>query len=317
MKSYQYIPGFCLLVAATFSSCQKDFLTLYPEGNLNEGIFYKTTQDFQQALVGAYGPLRDIAANAFWMDEERSDNAHYDYYEKDRGNAAREALADFMDDASNAVTATRYQAAYTGIGRVNAILDHLETNTTVPDSIKKQIIGESKALRGHYYFDLVRNYGGVPLHLHQVLKAADAYLPRSGAEEVYTQVISDLQDALALLPAPSFTAKETGRINKGVVATELAVVYMQRNNFEDALPLLQSVTTMGYNLMTDVANIFSPSMKNADKNKELIFDVQYQSGNNGQQSSFIYRFIPIMPSTEKVLGVKFSNTLGGVECAYG
>ncbi|MCD2424537.1 RagB/SusD family nutrient uptake outer membrane protein [Niabella pedocola] len=307
MNSNKYIYGFCIFAAVALASCSKDFLTLYPEGNLNEGIFYKTPQDFQQAVVGTYTPLRDIAANAFWMDEMRSDNATYDYYAKDRGSAARENISSFMDDATNGVTLVRYQAAYTGIGRANAILDHLQENNTLSDSLKKQISGEAKALRGHYYFDLVRNFGGVPLHLHEVLQAADAYLPRATEEEIYTQVINDLKDAKDLLPMPSFKVAETGRVNKGVVTAELAAVYMQRKDYASALPLLQSVTTMGYSLMSSFSAVFNPANKNANVNKELIFDVQYQSGTTGQSSSFIYRFIPHMPNTTNVLGVNFST----------
>lgn len=308
MKNYKYISGLCVITAIAFSSCSKDFLTLYPEGNLNEGIFYKTPRDFQLAVVGAYTPLRDIATNAFWMDEMRSDNATFDYYAKDRGSVARENISTFMDETTNGVTLVRYQAAYAGIGRANAILDHLEGNTSLPDSLKDLIAAETKALRGHYYFDLVRNFGGVPLLLHEVLQASDAYLPRNTEEEVYAQVISDLKDALAVLPAPSFQVPETGRVNKGVVATELAMVYMQRKDYEQALPLLRSVTTMGYTLMTNFSAVFNPANKSADVNKELIFDVQYQSGTTGQSSSFIYRFIPHMPKTTNVLGVTFNTT---------
>ena len=67
IKSFVYFA----FAVATLSSCKKDFLTLYPEGNLNEGTFYKSTQDFQQAVNGAYVPLRDIANNAYWMEEMR------------------------------------------------------------------------------------------------------------------------------------------------------------------------------------------------------------------------------------------------------
>lgn len=312
MKKYKQIFAFCFTAALIFTSCKKDFLTLYPQGNLNEGIFYKSDADFQQAIVGAYTPLRDIANNAFWMDEMRSDNATYDYYAKDRGSAARENISTFMDDATNGVTLVRYQANYTGINRVNAILDHLATNTTMSDSLKNLITGEAKALRGHYYFDLVRNFGGVPLHLQQTNSYNDAYLARATADEVYNQVISDLKDAKDKLPLPSFLDAQTGRMNKGVVTTELAAVYMQRKDYASALPLLQDVTKMGYTLLSAFNTIFNPTNKMASKNKELIFDVQYQSGTTGQSSSFIYRFIPNMPSTTVLLGVNFNvNGFGG------
>lgn len=312
MKTIKYIP-FVLLAASTWmTSCKKSFLELYPEGNLNEGIFYKTDADYLQAIVGSYTPLRDIANNAFWMDEMRSDNATYDYYAKDRGSAARENISTFLDDATNGVTAVRYQAAYTGINRLNAILDHLASNKTMSDSLRNLVIGETKALRGHYYFDLVRNFGGVPLHLHETLKYADGYLPRTIADSVYLQVISDLTEAKNLLPKPTFADGQTGHVNKGSVMTELAAVYMQRKDYANALPLLQEVTTMGYALMSDFGSIFNPANKVASKNKELIWDVQYQAGTTGQSSSFIYRFIPNMPSTKLLLGVDFNvNGFGG------
>ncbi|MCF3110721.1 RagB/SusD family nutrient uptake outer membrane protein [Niabella sp. CC-SYL272] len=314
MKNYKYIPGIYITAILLLASCTKDFLTLYPEGSLNGNSFYKTTQDFQQAVTGAYTPLRDIANNAFWMDEMRSDNATYDYFAKDRGNAATENISTFLDESTNGIIQNRYQAAYVGIGRTNAILDRIAGFSGMTDSLKKTIVAETKALRGHYYFDLVRNYGGVPLHLHEVLKMEDSYLPRASVEDVYAQVISDLKEALDVLPSPQFTSASTGRINKGVVATELAAVYMQRGDYSSALPLLQSVAGMGYTLMTNFSSIFNPANKSADKNKELIFDVQYQSGTTGMQSSFIYRFLPNMSTSFPLLGegVKFNiNTYGG------
>jgi hypothetical protein len=298
------------LATAVLASCKKEFLTLYPETSLNEGNFYKSTADFQQALVGAYAPLRDIANNAYFMDEIRSDNAHYDYNSKDRGNAATENLVDFLDASSNVITQNRYQANYNGISRVNVVLDRLASITfPMADADKNQIIGEAKALRAHYYFDLVRTYGGVPIQLHEVLAPSEAYAVRATAEAVYTQIITDFTDAINLLTAPSFTAGQTGRVTKGTAATELGHAYLQRKEYAKAIPLLQSVTQMGYVLMPNFRDVFNPANKNG--NKELIFDVQFQSGTTGQQSNFIYRFIPITGNTTNILGVNFNNTIGG------
>lgn len=298
------------LVLAFLGSCKKDFLTLYPEGNLNEGNFYTSTVDFQQAVNGAYTPLRDIANIAYFMDENRSDNTHYDYNSKDRGNALLENLVDFLDDANHPTILTRYQADYNGISRTNVVLDRVEKITfTMADADKAQIIAEAKALRAHYYFDLVKNYGGVPLFLHEVKARADAFLPRSTADEVYTQIISDLTDAIAKLPAPNFSAAQTGRVTKGSASTELAAVYLQRKAFDKAIPVLQSILLMGYTLYPNYADVFNPANKNG--NKEIIFDVQYQSGTTGQSSNFIYRFTPITTNTTNILGVNFNNTIGG------
>ncbi|TDO19583.1 RagB/SusD family nutrient uptake outer membrane protein [Pedobacter duraquae] len=306
MKNSKYML-ILLTGALSFGSCKKDFLELFPEGQMNEGNFYKSTVDFQQAVVGAYTPLRDVANIAFYMDEMRSDNAHYDYNSKDRGGLGYEQLADFLDNSQNGVTATRYQGDYNGISRTNVILDRLEKITfTMADADRKQIVGETKALRAHYYFDLVRHYGGVPLHLHEVTEKSQATLPRSTAEQVYAQIIADFTDALANVAAPKLP-QETGRVTKGMVATELAHVYMTLKQFDKAIPLLQSVTTMGYSLWANYEDAFKNENKN---NKESIFEVQYKDGTDGQSSTFIYRFIP-NGNTLNITGISYNDTNGG------
>jgi len=306
MKKLKYILVFAA-APLLLASCQKSFLELYPQSQANVGIFYKSTQDFEQALTGAYAPLRDVANIAFYTDEMRSDNTEYDYNAKDRGGAGYEQLADFLDDANNGVTASRWQADYNGISRTNVILDRLSTITfDMADADKNQIIGEAKALRAHYYFDLVRQYGGVPLYLHEVTTQEAAYLPRSTKDSVYLQIVSDLTDAISLLAPPSFP--QTGRITKGMAETELALVHMTQKDFTDAIPMLKDVTTMGYALQTDYAKVFDPNNKN---NQESIFEIQYQAGNQGQQSTFIYYFIPVTTETENILGISYNNSHGG------
>ncbi|GAA4804664.1 RagB/SusD family nutrient uptake outer membrane protein [Olivibacter ginsenosidimutans] len=301
-----------LIGGLIISSCSKDFLTKYPEGSLNEGNFYASETDFQQAVVGAYVPLRDVANNAYFMDEMRADNAEYFYYAKDRGNQTAENLTNYLDLTDNVITLNRYQADYNGISRTNIILDRLNTITfTMSDAVKNQVSGEAKALRGHYYFDLVKNFGDVPLYLHEVTTSSAAYLPRSSADSVYNQIITDLTDAINLLSEPNFSAEQTGKVTKGTASMELAAVYMQRKQYDKALPLLQNISTMGYALLPNFRDVFNPANKNG--NKEMIFDIQYKSGSptDLQESNFPYRFTPLTPNTQVIMGVNFNNTIGG------
>ncbi|AWO02308.1 RagB/SusD family nutrient uptake outer membrane protein [Chitinophaga alhagiae] len=313
-----------ILLAATLlvTACKNNFLNEYPEGQLNEGNFFISTDDFKQALTGAYVPLRGainptrgtyeagsgINNIAFFMDEMRSDNTHYDYNAKDRGGAGYEQLADFMDEATNGVVASRYQAAYVGISRTNVILDRIAAiSFQMDEADRKMITGEAKALRAHYYFDLVRHYGAVPLHLHEVKAVSDAFLPRTGADTVYAQIIQDFTDALALLGPPA-GFPQSGHVTKGMAATELALVYITRKRFADAVPLLQSVTQMGYDLLPDYASIFTPANENS---RESIFEIQYKEGTEGLQGNLIYRFIPVTPDTKAILDISYNNSDGG------
>ena len=90
---------------------------------------------------------------------------------------------------------------------------------------KDIILGESYFLRAYYYYDLVTHYGGVPLQLVEVTSEAGAFLPRNSVDEVYTQIIADLTNAIPLLPIPS-TFQQTGRATQGAAKMLLAYAYM-------------------------------------------------------------------------------------------
>jgi len=294
------------IAALTVSSCKKDYLVLYPDGAINLSTFYKTDRDFQQAVVGAYAPLRDAANAAFYLEEMRSDNTEYFYNAQDRGGAAYEQLADFMDDKGNGVISTVWKADYQGIQRANVILDRLDVAKGITDSVRTQVIGEAKALRAHYYFELVRLFGALPLYLHEVKDQAGSQMSRSSVDSVYGQIIADLTDALSKLKPPTFP--QVGRVTKGMVATELGMVYMTRKEWTKASDILSTVTTMGYDLLPDYKTLCKQATENS---KESIFEVQYKSGTDGQSSMFIYYFTPVAKSTSAYLGINFANSAGG------
>ena len=297
-----------ILFSLALGACKKDFLAIYPQGQVNAPNFYKTEQDFQQALTGAYAPLRDAADVAFYLEEMRSDNTKYTYDTKDRGGLTTEQIADFLDDKSNGVVSTIWTADFNGIQRTNVILDRLQTvSSGISDTARNQLIGESKALRAHYYFELVRLFGPLPLYLHEVKDNGSAFVNRSPVDSVYGQIIADFRDARGRLSPPS-GFPQSGRTTKGMVATELGLVYLTRKDYTSATPLLQSVTQMGYALLPNYSDVFKLANKNS---RESIFEVQYKAGTDGQQSTFIYTFIPNTPNTTNILGVNFNNGYGG------
>jgi hypothetical protein len=285
--------------------CKKDFLNLTPDSEANAEDFYQTAEQFQQAVNGVYEPLRaTVGESGFIMGEMRSDNTHYDYYAPDRGIhiIRRENIDDFLDDSQNQWTNEYYNTCYVGIARANTILSRID-KVELDQAVKDQIIGETKFLRAYYYFNLVRYFGGVPLFLKEVEKEGDAFLARATTEEVYAQIISDAKDAVDKLPVPAFP--QNGRANKGSASTLLAEVYMTLKDFSTALPLLKSVTTMGYSLLPKYSDAFELGNKNS---RESVFEIQFMMGDQGQQSMFTYWFIPKANNVELITGV-VSNTL--------
>jgi len=308
MLQVKYITILSIAAFAVFvlGACKKDFLNQYPQGSINVGNFYKTTTDFQEALVGAYVPLRDAANVAFYLEEMRADNTYFDYNTKDRGSVSTEQVSYFLDGSSTGVTSTIWTADFNGIQRTNVILSRIKTASAVPDSIRSAISGEAEALRAHYYFELVRLFGPLPLFLDETKSISDTRVARSSADSVYQQIITDLTDALGKVGAPGFssTGIQSGRITKGMIATELGMVYLTRKQYDKASAILQTVTTMGYDLMNNYADIYTTANEN---NKECIFEIDYKAGTDGQSSAFIYRFIPATTVTTNILGVTFNN----------
>ena len=306
---------FIIIATLGFISCTKDKLNLYPITSVSSGSFYKTENDFNQALVSAYVNLRTVALTGIFMDEMRSDNTFFTLYAADRGTETScEAMAEFIDtDRSSAEPnnpGDRYGNDYSGIAKINTIMTRIKS-VNISQTAKDGIVGEALFLRAYYYYDLVMHYGGVPLQLEEVTSEAGAFLPRNSVDEVYNQIITDLTTAIPLLTVPS-TFPTTGRATKGAAKMLLAYAYMSEptREYAKAEVELTDITKMNYGLIDNYSDVFALTNKNS---KESIFDVQYKIGTtDGQQSDFIWRFIPKTTNSQAILGLKGTNLRGGL-----
>ncbi|MGV8136569.1 MAG: RagB/SusD family nutrient uptake outer membrane protein [Mangrovibacterium sp.] len=300
------------LILGIFSlnSCSDEFLKISPETNLTDAAFFKTESHFNLALVGAYERLRGLVYPGLYMDEMRSDNTFFRYYAPDRGPANWvEDIIQWTDQSQTTAVNDRYYADYAGISRTNAILSRIE-DADINDEAKKSILGETLFLRAFYYFDLVTHYGGVPLYLEEVVDETSAYKPRAAADEVYAQIISDLQSAIPNLPVAT-TFPQSGRATQGAAKMLLARAYMSKPEraYMLAESELKDITNMNYELLDNYADIFEPANKN---HRESIFEIQYKEGDGGQESSFIYYMFPKTANTGILTGISANNTsLGG------
>jgi tetratricopeptide (TPR) repeat protein len=318
MNWYKIFKNTCATAMSIFalSSCGDDFLDIAPQSSLSSTTFFKTEGDFVQALNGVYAPLRDIygipdrdtpGTGAWLMGEMRSDNTHYILNTGNRGFEDAEAIDGFLDDPLNGRTNAKYYNNFILIGRANQIISRID-EATFAQSSKDNIKGQALFLRALAYFDLVQYYGAVPLHLVPTTTMENASLPRSTVDEVYNQIISDATEAGELLPLKS--DQQLGRATKGSANTLLGNVYLVLKRWADAEAILKQVATMGYSLVPVYADVFKTTNEN---NLESIFEVQYLAGaTQGQQSNFIYNFLPRLSDPSVITGVAGSaNSQGG------
>lgn len=294
------------LIGLSQTSCQDDFLTIVPETSLSSAIFFTDEADFQQAVNAAYVPLRAIVDDEAWLlGEMHSDNTYFARNYLFGATEQQEDIADFAIPSDGGVTTNvhvrnQYQLDYQIIARTNQVLARIDA-VEFDAASKANLRGQSLFLRGYAYFELVRYFGSVPLHLTPITERSEAALPLSPPEEVYAQIIQDISEAAALLPLKS--EQELGRATSGAARTLLANVYIVREQWAEAETVLREVVNSNeYALMPDYADAFSTSTANKN-NMESVFEVQFKEGADGLNGDFLYSFMPRPIAAEEVVTI--------------
>lgn len=186
-------------------------------------------------------------------------------------------------NANNATAETTWRGAYETINQANLIIEALPVVTT--PRLKSQYEGEARFVRGLMHFELVRLYGkqyepggvnaqlGVPINLIPVktVEEASTALPRATVAEVYAQVISDLTEAIELLPEENPT-----RATTFTAQALLARVYLQQGNFAQARILADEVINeSGRSLAPTLSSVFT-----GRNTSESLFEIQQNDQNN-------------------------------------
>jgi hypothetical protein len=300
--------SFIIIIAAVVlvPSCKKD-LEQVPISTATTLTFYQQPSDFIQAVNAAYNALRGYPDRSLFLSEVRSDNI---YPTNDVGRDP-DPINNFATGiAPNVYVEEAWTANFSGIFRANTVLDQIDKNAIYVGSaaLATRLAAEARFLRAFFYFDLVRYYGKVPIVERPVSASEAITIGRSAVAEVYALIISDLQFAIANLPAnysgafPAYSATDVGRATKYAAEAMLARVYMTRsgpsygiegpgmglNEWSLALPLLQDIISSGlfvfnpaqYSFPAPATGIFAYANKNPAVNKEAIFDIMFLTGQN-------------------------------------
>lgn len=274
----------CVLLWA--SSCSSDFLEVPLQGKPTA----ETDPDLPQNLVtGVYNSL--MTGEAFGSEGDvhglsfiTATNIISDDADKGSTSTDQQGTVGVIDEFTVTPTNTLVQALwaghYNGIAKVNNALASIK-QSTLDEATKNRLMGEIRVIRAYYYFNLVRWFGGVPKILRVPKDASDAntdpvFQTRATADEIYAQIIEDLQFGVTNLPLRSATG--AGRIAKGTAQSLLAKVYMYRKDWQKAYDLSKEVMNSGqYDLIADYSTIWRQA---GDNSREAIFEVQTGQFNN-------------------------------------
>ena len=265
-----------LVAAATIaltlqSGCKKDFLDKQPFNQVTGDVAFTTAEGAEKLMAGAYGGMyNDYHIWDYMVNGDvTADNAY-----AGGDNPANIQIDLFTANSTNGNVGRDWGGLYSNIKNANEVLENVPN---IQDAVldagnrRGQILGEAKVLRAYFYFHLVRLWGGVPLVLKSPTTLEEMQKPRSTVDEVYAQIIKDLEEAL---PDVRTTAPNKGIITKGIVNALLAKVYASKPNPDWAKVQQYADATIagGYSLVGTYDHLFDGAHKN---NSESIWEMQY------------------------------------------
>ncbi|MBN8850527.1 MAG: hypothetical protein BGO55_31550 [Sphingobacteriales bacterium 50-39] len=291
-----------IVICYLISGCKKELIE-DPLSTIAPTNFYKTQTDFETATNGVIGIHAGMDLYSWG----------WHYMQTWPAGDYKRGPGDPWENLSYAgdwyFSESVWTADYKQINNINLVLSKID-GVSFDESRKNALKGELLFLRAVAYFDLVRAFGKVPIHLTPTVSIENASLPEGEIKDVYAVVIKDLQDASGLLPLKNPYGPNYA--NQGAAVGLLAKVYitmaghplLDQTKWQAAIGQLekivdpanpsQSVQPYTYHLEPDYQNLFdlvvSPAYsgsggtakpvigKPADKNgPEGVYEINYST----------------------------------------
>jgi tetratricopeptide (TPR) repeat protein len=210
----------------------------------------------------------------------------------DGDQAWMDELSNFSFTASNGAFNGIWLYDYEGINRINLAINYLTDPEIVQavginDTRKNQLLGEAYFLRAFYYFDLVNNFGDVPMLLEPLQSFEEAFdvAVRVPSIEIWEQINLDLNEAKTLLPTAKYSdTSEKWRASKGAVIGLQAKVALYNKNWNEVVSLVSELEGLGfYNLNSNYFDSFDVDKEFMED--EVIFAYDHRSGENPQNGN--------------------------------
>lgn len=284
-----------LLIITLATSCKKDFLDEVNYSSQSSEEYFSTKSGYESLVIGCYSNLRTIYNSKDYQNvtELGTDLVTQSY------PGAVNPLNQYTVtlDANQGSISSYWNMLFNALKNVNAAIDrapNVITKDEDPDGIDTAIlnrrVGEAKALRALYLFQIVRNWGKGPLMISEPM-APTTEAAISDAPAFYAQILKDLGDAISVLPKKP-TGADYGRMSSSAAKHLRALVYLTRgyqsyadandftNSYNDAVDVINN---SGYALQSDFLQVHRQAN---ETNNEILFTVGFSTTANNNINSW-------------------------------
>ncbi len=272
--------GLLIVCVISLTSCSK-FLEENPQQIAVEN-FYNTPVEMESGLNAIYETVRYLSTFGGFYTIQHEINTEY---MNGRGSFAPMNSYQGLDNTNVGRITDTWNNFYKGVRNANIIIQKAPLANAITDAERTRYIAEARYLRGLYYFHIVRNWSGVPLHTEFNLDSVN--VPKSSAATIYNLIQEDLVFAENNLPD---NPRLVGTPSKWVAKTTLAEVYLTLKKYDLARKAASEViASRKYSLVNvsvadDFDKIFGPDANNTS---EEIFYFKYSTKVSGQGYQYL------------------------------
>lgn len=271
--------------AAMLGGCKKGLELQNPNAYTAE-TYFTNDQAINQATIATYAPLLHIG---MWARE------YYFIFDMLGWDAKPDAplqgdllsISQMTYTPSEVYISEQWNSLYRMIYRANLVIDRAtawQPANAAEQADKNQYLGEAKFLRAYAYFNLVNNWGRVPLHTSYKETAENPFSPRANTADIWALIEKDLSEAQTGLPV-SYPSQWLGRITKGAAAALLGKSYLYEKKWAQAQAELTKLTQApySYSLVPNYLDLFN---ENNQSNPETIFQIMNKPWQPGDRDDY-------------------------------
>lgn len=286
-----------LLLAIMTFGCAEDYLERSSLTALSENSFWQNEADALLGINGIYDALQSRVLYSGNLNGQIG-LPHHDSFADNMFNRWKwEGGGRYVEgnvDPAFGYFNSFWNSLYSGIGRANAAIERIAEipEENISEESRSALIGQAKFLRAFFYYHLAVYFEQVPL-VTEVQTLEEAYIEKSSYEELSNQIITDLEDAIAVLPT-SYPDDQYGYATQGAAKGILARFHLYNQNFQEVVDLTGELMGAGYSLESDYATLFTSAGEYSD---EILFSVRFfqdPATGNGETFSATY------PGTPKI-----------------
>ena len=275
-----------VVVLAVFMqvSCN-DWLELLPPGGLIREEFWKTKEDVEAALMGAYDAMARLDGLFFIFGEVRADMVKGDVNQSDEQRRISQNNIYPENGMAN------WDRFYQVINYCNEVIKNAplvqQIDNTFTDYQLKGLMAEAYFLRSLSYFYLVRIYKDVPLVLEPTESDdTDFYLPKSDEAVVLAQITKDLEENrnFAIAEGYATLAEIKGRASKAAFDALLADIALWSFDYEKVLQHIARIEANREIVLMPAGKWFE--MYYPGNSLESIFEFQYDQSKSQNNSLY-------------------------------